>query len=274
MKLLLIAAITLREAARRKVLLAAALLSAGYLALFALGVATQFRGPHAPAALIRQEITASLLQLALYGVSFLAALLAIVSSLETVAGEIGSGAIQALATKPLPRWQLLLGKWLGFAALLAGYVAVMTAGVTLVLWLGRGYAAPHLFAAAALIWSEALVLLTLTLWFATFSSPLASGVAALGLYGLAFIGGWVEQIGALTGHPGAVRVGIVASLICPSEELWRRASYLLRSPLPGASRFTPFGVASAPSGAMVVYAAVYLAAILALALRHFSCRDL
>ncbi|MGH9533265.1 MAG: ABC transporter permease [Terriglobales bacterium] len=275
MRVALIAAITWREAARRKVLLAVLLLSAGYLSVFALGVALQFRGRRPPSPLIRAEIWAGLFQLALYGVAFLSALLAIVASLETVAGEIGSGTIQTLATKPMPRWQLLWGKWLGFAALLAVYVGVMCAVAAYVVAQGRGgYHAPHLAVAALLIWLESLVLLTVTLLFATVCSALASGVLALGLYGLAFIGGWVEQIGAILHHPATVRLGIITSLICPSEALWRRASFALRSPLPGALRFTPFATASVPSGAMVLYAVAYLLVALALALRHFSQRDL
>lgn len=275
MRLTLIAALTLREAARRKVLLAAALLSAGYLGFFALGVALQFHGGHRPPPIVQQQIWAGLFQLALYGVAFLAALLAIVASLETLAGEIASGTIHALATKPLPRWQLLLGKWAGFAVLLAIYVGVMCAGAALIVAAGRGsYHPPHLLAAGALIWLEALLLLTLTMLFATFCTPLASGVLALGLYGLAFIGGWIEQIGAITGRTGAVRAGIISSLICPSEAVWRRASFLLRSPLPGGFRFSPFATVSVPSAAMLVYGGLYLAVMLALALRHFSARDL
>ena len=72
---------------------------------------------------------------------------------------------------------------------------------------------------------ESLVLLSVTLAFATYLSTLTSGVLALGLHGLAFIGGWIEQFGALTQTHGAVNVGVVASVLMPSEALWRRAAF-------------------------------------------------
>ena len=69
-------------------------------------------------------------------------------------------------------------------------------------------------------------------------------------------------------------VGVVASIIMPSESLWRRAAYEMQSPLVGALGFSPFSNASTPSLAMVGYAAVYLAMALAFAIRRFGQRDL
>jgi ABC-2 type transport system permease protein len=99
-------------------------------------------------------------------------------------------------------------------------------------------------------------------------------VLALGMHGIAFIGGWIEQAGAVAHTPRAVTVGIVASLIMPSESLWRRAAFEMQSPLVGALNFSPFSNASVPSGAMVIYAALYLTAALAWAIRRFGRRDL
>jgi len=53
-----------------------------------------------------------------------------------------------------------------------------------------------------------------------------------GLYGLAFIGGWIEQIGAVLNSPTAVQVGILTSLIVPSRIVWRRAAFEMQSPFP------------------------------------------
>jgi hypothetical protein len=99
-------------------------------------------------------------------------------------------------------------------------------------------------------------------------------VLALGFHGLGFIGGWVEQLGALSGSPRAVTVGITASMIMPSESLWRRAAYEMQSPVIGSIQFSPFSNASVPSPAMVAYAAVYLLLALGLAIYRFGRRDL
>ena len=95
-----------------------------------------------------------------------------------------------------------------------------------------------------------------------------------GLYGLAFIGGWVEQIGAVLHNETAVQVGIVTSLIIPSETLWRRAAFEMQSPIASVLGVSPFGTTSVPSSLMIVYAVFYLFVALAFGIRAFQKRDL
>ena len=124
------------------------------------------------------------------------------------------------------------------------------------------------------MWCESLLLLTLTFLFGTSFSTLTNGVVALGLHGMAFLGGWVEQFGSLSRSPRAANMGIIASVIMPSEALWRRAAFEMQSPLVGALGFSPFSNASVPSNTMVAYAVVYVALALGLSIRLFGKRDL
>jgi hypothetical protein len=73
---------------------------------------------------------------------------------------------------------------------------------------------------------------------------------------------------------GLVRLGVVSSLVMPTEAIWRRAAFLMQPPLAGALQFSPFANVSVPSGAMVGYAGFYLLVILAVAVYHFQHRDL
>src|SRR6516165_6466912 len=203
----------------------------------------------------------------------------VLTSVDTLSGEIDSGTIQAVATKAITRSQLLLGKWLGFIGMLTLYVALMMGGITTLTYLMSlrslgGVAPHHLLRGMSLIWLECVLLLTVTFMFGTSLSTLTNGVLALGMHGLAFIGGWIEQAGALTHSPRAVNVGIAASVLMPSESLWRRAAFEMQSPLVGAMGFSPFSNASVPSVAMVAYAGVYVAVALGFALRCFGRRDL
>jgi Cu-processing system permease protein len=134
--------------------------------------------------------------------------------------------------------------------------------------------APHLAAGLVLIYLESLLIMTLAMLFSSQFSALATGGVVFGLYGLAFIGGWIEQIGAVLNSPTAVQVGILTSLIVPSESLWRRAAFEMQSPLSGLLGISPFGATSVPSLLMVGYAVVYLLAVLALTVRVFQKRDL
>jgi uncharacterized protein with beta-barrel porin domain len=67
---------------------------------------------------------------------------------------------------------------------------------------------------------------------------------------------------------------VAASLIMPSESLWRRAASEVQGPLTGAFGRTPFTISSVPSDWMVLYAGLYLGMALWFAVRRFSKRDL
>src|SRR5262249_44212845 len=105
-------------------------------------------------------------------------------------------------------------------------------------------------------------------------STVTNGILAFGLYGLAFIGSWVEQIGARTGHDAARYVGTIASLIMPTEAIWQLAAYNMQPPIMRELAATPFSPASVPSSAMVIWAASYAVVTLALGVRSFQKRAL
>jgi Cu-processing system permease protein len=137
-----------------------------------------------------------------------------------------------------------------------------------------GYAPQNLAAGIALVYFEALLIMTVSMACSSAFSALATGGIVFGLYGLAFIGGWIEQFGALVQNPTAIKVGIIASLIIPSESLWRRAAYEMQSPLAGALGVSPFSAVSVPSLLMIAYTALYLMGALSVAVRIFERRDI
>jgi len=272
----IMASVTFREAARRKILWTALLAGGAFLSLFATGMHFQAKdlARYSVPLFIRYQVQSSVLQVGFYAVDVLAVLLAILTSVDTLSGEIASGTIHAIATKPVARWQILVGKWIGFAIMVAVYVALMFAGVGIVGRVVTGIVTPRIFLGGALVYLECLLVLTMTVMCGTWFSTLTNGVVVIGLHGLAFIGGWIEQIAALTNSPRLVTVGIVSSLLMPSEALWHRASFEMQSSLARTLQFTPFANASAPSFAMVGYAVVYLMIAFAIAIGHFRERDL
>ncbi len=270
----ILAGVTFREAARKKLLWMALLAGLAFLALFGTGLHYHMKDFTARSVLIRRQVLNAMLMMGLYAVDLLTVMMTVLTSVDTLSGEISSGTIHAVATKPISRWQVLVGKWLGFVGMLTAYIILMVGGTAAVTYVLTGYTARHLVRGMSLILLESLVLLSVTFLFGTTFSTLTNGVLALGLHGLAFMGGWIEQVGAELHSPRAVTVGVVASIIMPSESLWRRAAYEMQSPLVGALGFSPFSNASTPSVAMVGYAAVYLAMALAFAIRRFGRRDL
>jgi Cu-processing system permease protein len=267
--------LTFHEARRRRMALAALAAGALFLLVFGIGVRlinNELMAEGEPG-LVMQAAYNFLTLAGLYVVHFLTVMLAIFASVDSVAGEISSHTIQALITRPVRRWHVLLGKWLGYALMLGLFLGLLGGGVLAVMRLITGYTPPNALAGVALLVLEALVLLALSLLGGTRLSTLTNGVVLFLLYGMAFIGAWVEQIGALLQSDAAVRVGVVSSLVLPVEALWRRAAYLMQPPLSNSIP-TPFAVSSVPSEAMVLYAALYGLLALVFAARSFGRRDL
>jgi Cu-processing system permease protein len=279
---LTIARLSFREASRRKILLAALLLGLLFLAVYGLGFHFIMREVEKEVGSMRMlelnQIRNFLLMAGMYVVNFLTVMMIVLTSVDTLSGEIASGTIHTLVAKPVRRWEIVLGKWLGFTVMVSLYLLLMGGGVMGLVFLRTGYSAPHPFTALALIWLNALVMLSVSLAGGAYLSTLANGVLVFGLYGVAFIGGWIEQIGSFIPNQSAsqiaMNIGIITSLMMPSEALWKRAAHELQSPLVNALGISPFTTSSYPSSAMIIYAVFFLLLVFGLAVRRFGNRDL
>lgn len=278
--------LTFHEARRRRMVLAALLLGLVFIVLYVAGflfivsqiskAAAEFGASGGPGS-AEWELSLGFLTMAgMYVVHFLTIMLAIFASVDTISGEIGSHTIQAIATKPVRRWEIVIGKWLGQAAMIVPYLIFLTGGIVGSIYVITGYLPQNIVPIIGLIVLQALVLLSLSLLGGTRLSTMTNGVGLFMLYGLAFIGSWIEQIGSLLGSNSAVNIGIITSLVMPVEALWRMSANLLSPTLGSFDKRMSimFGAASQPSNAMVVYAVVYAVVILGLAVRSFSRRDL
>lgn len=274
---LIFAELTIRETQRRKVLWMSLLLALGFLTIFGVGLSLIFRELSRLGAGVDDMDfgLGALFSAALYMVNFLVIVMALLISVTAVSGEIDSHTIEALVTKPVRRWEVILGKWLGFAAILTVYTLLLVGGVMLLYRWQTGFIVSNVLAGLGLMLMQGLLVLSLTMLGGTRLSTLANGVLAFMMVGIAFIGGWVEQIGSLLQSETAVNIGIVTSLIMPTEILWRQALALLQPRVTTAAFASgPFMVLSQPSDLMIVYAVVYTAVLLLLSLAAFSRRDL
>lgn len=257
--------LTLLEAARRRILAATMIGAAAFLVLFAIGFHFVARNIHADVSfsLLRQRMALNFLTLAgLYATHFLTLMTAVLLPVDTLSGEIASGVTQTMASKPVHRSSIVLGKWLAFSLVAVGYFAVVASGVLLV---GRAighFTPPGLAQGLPLMALEAVVFVSLSIAGGARLATVTNGILVFGLYGIAFIGSWVEQVGALAGNLAAENVGTVASLLMPTEALWQRAAFQMQPTVMRDLHLTPFSPASLPSAAMVWWAAAY--ALLAL----------
>jgi ABC-type transport system involved in multi-copper enzyme maturation permease subunit len=283
MHALTIARFTIHEAISRRLLLSAAILSLVFLVLYAFGFSLLFKQEIAEArrAPSSNEIAVAgtiLTVLGLYAVHFLSSFVALFLTVGAISSEIDSGTLHAVLARPIRRADVVVGRWLAYAGLIGLYVLVMGGSILGFAWLMTGYQAFDTARTLGLMVLGALVLLTVSLFGSTIFSTLANGVIAFTLFGLAWLGGLVEFIGAMVQNDGMVNLGIVISLLVPSDAIWKAASFYAQSPLflaiGGARGQIPFIGAAPPTASLVAWALAYPVVFLLLAVRSFSRRDL
>ncbi|MHB1004596.1 MAG: ABC transporter permease subunit [Chloroflexota bacterium] len=283
MTILHVARFTFQEASRKKVLFGALLLSTLFLALFAIGnhfaYADFTRSSARPSSSLSSDmrpIIGGALSIAgLYVVNFLAGLLSIFSAVGTISSEIDSGTLHAIVPKPVRRWEIVLGKWLGYAVMLVIYLVAMGVALMAIVTIVWGITPPNPAGGLALMSLSTLMLLSLTILGGTLLPTVANGIVVFMLYGVGLMGGFIEQIGSLVRNDTMVNIGIVSSLLIPSDVLWKMASYVLQpEELLARSITTPIFGGSVPSVTMIGYTALYVVAAIVLSMVAFSRRDL
>ena len=280
MTALIIAHLTVLEAIRRKLILVGMLISLVFLALYAVGFSFLYsQRPETGGQIAQLAALAYLTSCGLYAVNFLSAFLALFLSVGAVSGEIDNGTIQAILARPLRRADYILGRWLGFSSIIAVYVALMAWSLLMVARAISGYEAPHPLQAIALMSLSAVVLLTVSLLGSSALSTLANGVLVFSLFGLAWLAGIIEVIGSAFSNQSMVNLGIIVSLIVPSDAIWRGASFYLQSPVVLAGLSTgrdtfPFASSVPPTPALIVWSVMHVSIALASAVMIFSRRDL
>ena len=122
-----IANLTFREAARRKILISPILLGLAFLIVYGIGfyyVNKEIGDTVGRNLLENNEIRNFLFMAGMYAVNFLVVIMAVLTSVATLSGEISTGTIQTLVAKPVQRWEIVVGKWIGFTFMLTLYLLV------------------------------------------------------------------------------------------------------------------------------------------------------
>jgi len=283
--MLTIARLTLREAARRRLLFALAFLSLAVIGLSAWGfqkitTITSRGEPLTPSEI--RLVTSQLLILVMFTFSFVLALSAVFVAAPSVAGELESGIALAILSRPISRSAVVLGKWLGFLVLVVGYTVVAGG---LELWVVQrvtGYLPPHPGWLLAYLIGETLVMLTLALCLSTRVPAMTGGVLAAGWFGGTWMCGVVGGIGSAFGNSAIANLGTLSRLLLPTDGLWRGAIYSLEPAAWIASTSAagprvssnPFFVPTPPPASYILWAAFWLVAMLGLAVLSFRTREL
>jgi ABC-type transport system involved in multi-copper enzyme maturation permease subunit len=276
-----IASLTVREAVRRKLVAAFVLISVVLVTLsgwgfYRLSHNVGFTSGETHLALPEAVI------LFMFMFSFVVALSASAIASPAISSEIDSGVLQTVVARPVRRSELLFGKWLGLAGLLAAYTALVTGLQVAVVYWASGYVPPDPAAAAAFVFAEGVALLTLVLLLSTRLSALAAGVIGVAMFGIAWLGGVVGALGAAFDIHALRTAGHVSQYLLPTDGLWHGAIYYLEPPwfitkqlaeAPGVQG-NPFMSLAAPSWPYLTWAGIWLVVVLVLGLTSFERREL
>lgn len=271
-----IAHLTVSEARRRRIVLAAALCALAFLAFYATAVFFVHRelikdpGASFPQ---RQVTLAMFTVVGFFAANFLSVVFALLLPIDTLSGEIDSGVMQTLAAKPLSRAEIVLGKWAGHLLIAFTYLLGISTGIVLIARTIAGYLPLNVAPALPLMMLEVTLLLSVSIAGGARLNTITNGVVALAFYAIAFVGGFVEQIGVVTGVSSARTIGIVVSLISPADALWRLAIYQMQPAIVRGLE-TPLTTFSVPTFLMVWWAVGFTVLTLVYGVRTFTRRNL
>mgnify|MGYP001048789056 CR=1 FL=1 len=205
-------------------------------------------------------------------------LMAIVIGVGLVAREIDRRSIFSLLTKPLPRWEFVVGKFAGLLLTVMVNVAGMTAALFLMLTFAhfrmtpeyRGVldapvVDPRLLLVMVMIGAELALLIAVALFFSTFSSSaLLSIVFTVGLYLAGLLSQDLRRFGDIVDvSPAVAWVVQAVGWIIPAFSAFDIKSQVVHG-LPLPDGFVPMTLA---------YAALYATALIAASVGLFSRRE-
>lgn len=118
----------------------------------------------------------------LAGISLFGSLTAIFLGVFLLYTEVQRRTIHAIVSKPIERWEFVVGKYLGMVLVLSVLVGLFgLAMIGMLAFQGEDITAA-IAKALVLSWLEVLVVAAIAIFFSSFSTPFLSGIFALGLW--------------------------------------------------------------------------------------------
>jgi ABC-type transport system involved in multi-copper enzyme maturation permease subunit len=281
-----IARLTVQEASRRRLLLALVILTLVVVGFSAWGfnkitTVTRSDGTLLPPAAVT-AITSQLLIVITFMYSGVLALSAAVVAGPLISSEVESGLLLSMLARPVRRSEIVIGKWLGLAVLVAIYAAGSAfLEIAAVDW-ATGYVPPHPIELVLFVGAEGLALLSVGLLLSTRLSGITGGVIALVAWLMAWIAGVVGDIGVSLQNQAIENVGTISHLILPTDGLWRGAVYAMEPDVVLATlraggtiaQANPFAAVDPPPVQFLAWVAIWFALMLALSVWSFRTREI
>lgn len=143
-----------------------------------------------------------IIDLGLSSMNIFGVLIAIFVGISLVNKEIEKRTIYTIVSKPVPRYEFLLGKYLGLVITLFINTMVMAVGLLAVMMYLNAPITVLLFEALGLIFMEFLVVTAVALLFSTFTSATLSAIFTLAIYVVGHLSSDLKLFGEKMGEVG------------------------------------------------------------------------
>lgn len=118
----------------------------------------------------------------LTGMSLFGSLTAIFLGVFLLYTEVQRRTIHAIVSKPIERWEFVVGKYLGMALVLTVLVVLFGLAMTIVNAIQGTPITGNVVQAIVLAWFEVLTVAAIAIFFSSFSTPFMSGIFALAMW--------------------------------------------------------------------------------------------
>ena len=280
---LVVARYALRESVRRRVIAVVLVLTTIFLALYALGAELAFNEVESfggvNSQFDEQVLTGStLLGLSMFTTLFLGAVLGAFLTLASVRGDAERGLLQPLVVRPVGRASLLLGRFLGAAAVCGAYVSAVYVAALLITGLTGGWWPDNVVAPGLGLVAGVLVIAALSLLGSVFLSATANGIAVFMLFGAGLAAGLLGQIGDALSVQTLEDVASLTAWLLPFEAQYQAGLHSLTEDVGGVTgvivQLGPFGGAREGGPLLWLWTLAYLALVGLAARAAFARRDL
>ncbi|MEH6956582.1 ABC transporter permease [Neobacillus drentensis] len=215
--------------------------------------------------------------------AMLIALLTIMLGSGTISTEMETGLIQGVLSRPIRRYEYVLGKFFGlvliacaFATIL--YMLILVIGAVFGLSTFTSLTFSQIFMGWVLYLLLPIAILCLTVYGSVSMKAVPNGILMIFIYILGNVGGMVEMIGQFLNRNSIIGTGIFISLISPFQTIYNTMervivpnSQIAGNVMSGASMS---GSGEPASVWMFVYIGLYMIGFLFLAIHRFSRKDI
>jgi ABC-type transport system involved in multi-copper enzyme maturation permease subunit len=200
----------------------------------------------------------------LAAMQFFSMLIAVMMSMLLISREVDNRTVFNILSKPVRRWQFILGKYLGLVAIVAVNLLLITVILVVMVLIYTGQFDPMLVFAAFMTMLEMSVVAAFATLFAVLTRPILGSLMTLAMF---IVGHTSADLWMLTRHlPGTFTRAVITVVyyLVPNLERFNFKTEVVHN----------LAIQPAAVGWAVVYASAFVAVLLFLAALRFQTKDL